>query len=481
MLSAFFVDIRLSKEWNNPYVRMAAGIALSYYVPGYMGGFLSGFASSGGNLRAGLAGAVSAGMLGGVHGIGGFAGGFAHGAIGGIQSSISGGSFKDGFVGGVASFTVGGVFGDKVTKFGGNLGLTNQKFNDIFSGAVVGGLSSVAAGGQFQYGAFAGGFSKAYNDYAGTAEGSWVDDKLGQAGRRLAGFGARLGAELSVGVAVTGAMLMAYPSSIGYENLSASDYENQQARMMFHYSPSQSLVGGELWPGSYLTTDGNLSSRRVNAGRLENPSGKCLAVEQIGFDNVSNGTALQMQTCSTARSQQWTLGVSGAIVSANALCIDVDLAQYYGQGGKVQTWTCNNSTQQTWAFNNPGQITNWVYDASITTRGKLTSESIGPVGTTPLQTKRYYYDAYGRNDTVTTIINSGLGAGTYITRTTFDSFSRPQTQTYPNESLTIRHQYSTSSGQRIATKDAGTGDCQHRCRRFVHIAFSNGSKYCCFE
>ncbi len=198
-------------------------------------------------------------------------------------------------------------------------------------------------------------------------------------------------------------------------------------------------------------------SWRVNAGRLENPSGKCLAVEQTGFDSASNGTALQMQTCSTARSQQWTLGVSGAIVSANALCIDVDLAQYYGQGGKVQTWACNNSAQQTWAFNNPGQITNWVYDASITTRGKLTSESIGPVGTTPLQTKRYYYDAYGRNATVTTTIHSGVGAGIYTTNTSYDSFSRPQTQTYPNESLTIRHQYSTSSGQRIATKEASTG------------------------
>ncbi len=128
----------------------------------------------------------------------------------------------------------------------------------------------------------------------------------------------------------------------------------------------------------------------IHVQRIENAGGQCLAVEQTGFDNVSNGAALQMQTCSTARSQQWTLGVSGAIVSANALCIDVDVAQYYGQGGKVQTWACNNSAQQTWALNNPGQITNWVYDASITTRGKLTSESIGPVGTTPLQTKRYY-------------------------------------------------------------------------------------------
>jgi hypothetical protein len=100
------------------------------------------------------------------------------------------------------------------------------------------------------------------------------------------------------------------------------------------------------------------------------------------------------------------------------------------------------------------QITRWSYDQGTQGIGKLSSESIGPIAGLPQQTTSYQYDSLGRSSSVTTTISGGVGAGTYTSSTTYDSFSRPQTQTYPNNGLKLRYQYSLSNGSLWATKDA---------------------------
>ncbi len=103
------------------------------------------------------------------------------------------------------------------------------------------------------------------------------------------------------------------------------------------------------------------------------------------------------------------------------------------------------------------QTTQWVYDQGVQGIGKLSSEVIGQVNQSPTMGTQYQYDSLGRSQSVTTSIVSGIGAGTYTSSTTYDSFSRPQTQTYPKSGLTLRNEYSTSSGQLLATKEATTG------------------------
>ncbi len=103
------------------------------------------------------------------------------------------------------------------------------------------------------------------------------------------------------------------------------------------------------------------------------------------------------------------------------------------------------------------QSTQWVYDQGTQGIGKLSSEVIGPVNQAATMGTQYQYDSLGRSLSVTTSIVGGVGAGTYTSSTTYDSFSRPQIQTYPKNGLTLRNEYSTSSGQLLATKEATTG------------------------
>jgi YD repeat-containing protein len=99
------------------------------------------------------------------------------------------------------------------------------------------------------------------------------------------------------------------------------------------------------------------------------------------------------------------------------------------------------------------QTTQWIYDQSTQGIGKLSSEAVGPNNQAPTIRHQYQYDSLGRSQSVTTSIVGGVGAGTYTSSTTYDSFSRPQTQAYPKNGLTLRYEYSTSSGQMIATKE----------------------------
>ncbi len=103
------------------------------------------------------------------------------------------------------------------------------------------------------------------------------------------------------------------------------------------------------------------------------------------------------------------------------------------------------------------QTTQWIYDQGTQGIGKLSSQAIGPVNQAPTISNQYQYDTLGRSKSVTTTIVGGVGAGTYTSSTTYDSFSRPQTQSYPTNGLTLRNEYSTSSGQLVATKDATSG------------------------
>lgn len=199
------------------YWRPMLAIAAAAFIPGVGGGLVSGLIGSGGDLKAGLAGALSAGLLGGVHGIGGFGGAFAHGAIGGAHSRMTGGSFKDGFLGGVASFGLGAGLGGRIASA--TEGMIGTRMSRVISGGLIGGSAAAITGGNFKYGAWAGGFSTAFNDMSLTANGGGtaVDAVLSRAGKSLAGFGTRLGARFlaAAGPVAAGLVLMAAPNSAG--------------------------------------------------------------------------------------------------------------------------------------------------------------------------------------------------------------------------------------------------------------------------
>lgn len=141
------------------------------FIPGinvYAAGFLSGFVGSGGDLKQGIIGGITAGIggIGAVKNLQGVGQALAHGAIGGLSSVASGGNFKDGFLSGGFGVAVGG-FGST-----GYVGL------NILRDATVGGLGSVIGGGKFKNGASSAAFASAIRSASQLASNK-VDDSAG--------------------------------------------------------------------------------------------------------------------------------------------------------------------------------------------------------------------------------------------------------------------------------------------------------------
>lgn len=129
----------------------------------FLGGFISGMITSGGDLKAATLSAVTAVAFAGLHDMGvGFGKVLAHGMVGGISSRLQGGSFKSGFAS--AAFTQGfsQIAGEGV--FGGNIQDPMVRIKNAFAAGVIGGTSSVIAGGKFENGAMTGAFSRMFND-----------------------------------------------------------------------------------------------------------------------------------------------------------------------------------------------------------------------------------------------------------------------------------------------------------------------------
>jgi alpha-galactosidase len=136
---------------------------------------------------------------------------------------------------------------------------------------------------------------------------------------------------------------------------------------------SASYTLTNLWTGATSTTTGTISASvpahgtvmyRVAGGSAStNPSGeihaigaaKCLDVPN---STQTNGTQLDIWTCSGASNQVWTL-TSGQLTvysGSSQKCLDAFNNQTT-PGTKVEIWTCNGGANQQWAVNSNGTIT----------------------------------------------------------------------------------------------------------------------------
>ncbi len=177
-------------------------LGLSEYAATALAGFAGGLAGSGGNLKMGIIGAVTASAFYGIgthfsgvaqeatmaYGPGiGMSNGMvaakviAHGVVGGISSLASGGEFLTGFLS--AGFT-------QATSNINNLYTQGKGINlgNAAKAAVVGGTASVLGGGKFANGAITGAFSRMFNDDLehGAQEGGLYGDGAGQTAHEIA-------------------------------------------------------------------------------------------------------------------------------------------------------------------------------------------------------------------------------------------------------------------------------------------------------
>jgi muramidase (phage lysozyme) len=166
-------------------IRTIAAIAVAavimYYCPGCapLAGFVSGMIGSGGDLRAGIIGAFTATAFQGIGEAFGpnlsFASNagkallktVAHGVVGGLSSVAQGGDFLSGFVsaGATQAFSLSGGF---EALGGADPGSANfggfDYVHNMTVAAVVGGTAAVLGGGKFKNGALTGAFSRLFND-----------------------------------------------------------------------------------------------------------------------------------------------------------------------------------------------------------------------------------------------------------------------------------------------------------------------------
>ncbi len=106
----------------------------------------------------------------------------------------------------------------------------------------------------------------------------------------------------------------------------------------------------------YLTPGGT-STGGGNSGPLHAVgAGKCLDDPN---STTTQGTQMQIYTCTGTANQTWTKTSSGQItvtVSGQTFCLDAN-AQGTTNGTKVIIWSCNGQVNQQWNFNANGTIT----------------------------------------------------------------------------------------------------------------------------
>lgn len=199
----------LSKKWKKAWKHglkqvvsiAAAAIVTSVTGCSACGGFVAGYISTG-TLKGAMMGAASslafsfAGDIGQGMGTGPMAsiGRMAlHGTVGGVMSVAQGGSFKSGFVSGAFAK---GASEMGVTNFARDSGMSGVLARTAVA-AVVGGVGSMAVGGNFRDGAMTGAFSHLFNDEM-NHEGRGV---IGRAWDKVTGtmndWGVRLGLSAS--------------------------------------------------------------------------------------------------------------------------------------------------------------------------------------------------------------------------------------------------------------------------------------------
>ncbi|MFF3348877.1 PQQ-dependent sugar dehydrogenase [Streptomyces sp. NPDC002779] len=91
----------------------------------------------------------------------------------------------------------------------------------------------------------------------------------------------------------------------------------------------------------------------TGSGAIKGVNGKCLDVDG---GSTADGTKIQLWTCNNSTAQTWTPAADGSI-KALGKCLDIS-GGASADGTKIQLWTCNNTGAQKWAPQADGTVRN---------------------------------------------------------------------------------------------------------------------------
>ncbi|MDP9793290.1 hypothetical protein J2S43_001802 [Catenuloplanes nepalensis] len=99
-------------------------------------------------------------------------------------------------------------------------------------------------------------------------------------------------------------------------------------------------------------TVGNATAATTGTGTITGLGGKCLDVDNA---SIADGAKVQLYTCNNSTAQSWTR--EGDTLRALGKCLDVSNSGT-ADGTRVQLWTCNNSAAQAWQARADGALVN---------------------------------------------------------------------------------------------------------------------------
>jgi hypothetical protein len=160
----------------------------------------------------------------------------------------------------------------------------------------------------------------------------------------------------------------------------------------------------------------------AGTGAITGYGGKCV---DVSGGNSANGTKVQLWTCNGTSAQTWTVGTDGTIRSLGK-CLDIS-AGSTANGAKVQIWDCNGTGAQQWAPNAAKDIINPQSGKCLDATGVSSADGTAlqiwtcggganqkwtvPGGTTTpppsgAMAAPYYYNGWGSPPNITTVMNA---------------------------------------------------------------------------
>ncbi|WP_201787155.1 family 16 glycoside hydrolase [Actinoplanes sp. TFC3] len=97
---------------------------------------------------------------------------------------------------------------------------------------------------------------------------------------------------------------------------------------------------------------GGTGTPAPRTGTITGIGAKCLDIDNA---SITDGAKVQLWTCNSSSAQSWTR--NGDTLQALGKCLDIDNAGT-ANGTKVQLWTCNGSTAQVWQTQANGSLLN---------------------------------------------------------------------------------------------------------------------------
>jgi hypothetical protein len=169
--------------------------------------------------------------------------------------------------------------------------------------------------------------------------------------------------------------------------------------------------------GAVVLTPGTASA--AGTGAITGYGGKCVDVSSA---NSANGTRVQLWTCNGSSAQTWTVGTDGTI-RALGKCLDVASGST-ADGAKVQIWDCNGTGAQQWVANAAKDIVNPQSGKCLDATGPSSADGTplqiwscggganqkwtvpgGPSGASVMAAP-YYYNGWGNPPNITTVMNA---------------------------------------------------------------------------